>query len=149
MTTTTSSSNNPEDNRQDFVGKVRLKAVRDGTKVQVMDATEAFIRGAVSIQTIVRHPIKALFMFGGGAISLLMLVSLVWGSFYIAFGKPGSVTFAWNNPTTWIPAASDPIRRPIGRAISGVGSYLSSGGQEGGEQPSGEASGYDPDAYQD
>ena len=148
MTTTTTSSTNPEDHG-DFVGRVRLKAVRDGAKFQVMDVTEAFLRGAVSIQTIVRHPIKSLFMFGGGAITLLFAISLVWGGIYIAFGKPGSVTFAWNNPTTWIPAASDPIRRPIGRAISGVGSYLSSGGQAGGDQPDSSASGYDADAYQE
>lgn len=145
MTTPTSTSSNPEDHGKDFVGKVRLKAVRDGARFQVMDSTEAFLRGAVSIQTIVRHPIKSLFMFGGGAITLLFAISLVWGGLYIVFGRPGSVQFAWNNPTTWIPAASDPLRRPIGRAISGVGGYLSDGGD--GETPDDGAGNYDPEAF--
>lgn len=144
MATTTSPSNNPEENRQDFVGKVRLKAVRDGTRLQVMDSTEAFLRGAISIQTILRHPIKSLFMFGGAAITFLFVVSLVWGGLYIVFGRPGSVQFVWNNPTTWIPAASDPLRRPVGNFIVNFGDYLT--GDEAGSGGDG-AGQYDPEAF--
>ena len=146
-TTTTSSSNNPEDHNPSFVGKVKLKAVRDGARFQVMDATEAFLRGAVSIQTILRHPFKSLFMFGGAAITFLFVVSLVWGGIYIAFARPGSVQFAWNNPTTWIPAASDPLRRPVGNLIVNFGGYLS--GSEGRETTGDGAGNYDADAFDD
>ncbi|MEL6326400.1 MAG: hypothetical protein AAFQ61_05785 [Cyanobacteria bacterium J06626_23] len=145
MTTTTNPSNNPEDNRQDFVGKVRLKAVRDGAKFQVMDSTEAFLRGAVSIQTIARHPIKSLFMFGGAAMSFLFAISLVWGAIYIVFGRPGSVQFAWYDPTTWIPAASDPLRRPVGNFFADFGDYLSDSDRS--ETPGDGAGNYDAESF--
>ena len=145
MTTTTTSSSNPEDHGKDFVGKVRLKAVRDGAKLQVMDSTEAFLRGAVSVQTILRHPFKSLFMFGGAAITLLFAISLVWGGLYIVFGRPGSIQFAWNNPTTWIPAASDPLRRPVGNLIGNFGAYLSD--DEGRDTPDDGAGNYDAESF--
>lgn len=144
MTTTNSSpqdNNNNGNNGHQFVGKVKLKAVKDNMEMTAMDTTEAFIRGALGLGTILRHPVKTFFMFSGGAITLLFVVSVVWGGIYIVFYRPGSVQFAWTNPTTWIPAASDPLRRPIGNAISAFGNRMGDGGTQDG------AGQYDPESF--
>jgi hypothetical protein len=143
-TTTTGPGDNPNRPAKTWVGRVKMKAVGDRLALETCDATEAFIRGSIGLGFLLRHPKVAFFMASGGLLTLLLSISVVWGAIYIVFARPGSVQFAWDRPTTYIPAVADIVRRPVGSALADLGDRLSGEPQTAADD---EAGNYDPNAY--
>ena len=126
--------------RSDRADGTRLKATRNWLTRQTKSPVEHAILGSFDLGYAVRHPIKSSAWVFGFGMSSLMVVSFMIGGFHLLFGKPGTASFAWDRPTTWISSGVDAIREPIGDALGIASDRLGKGATSGRE--------YDPESFE-
>lgn len=128
--------------RTERAGSTKTKAARGWLAKQSQDPVEHAILGSFDLGYAMRHPIKSSAWAFGFSMSLLMIISFILGAFHLAFGKPGSVAFDWQRPTTWVASGVDAVREPV---ANGFG--IASDRVRGVEREQEDGSGYDPNSF--
>lgn len=134
-------TDNPSGRNGTFVGKVRMRAIGDRAQLEAADTTEAFIRGAMLPGWLIRNPKVGIPLLFGAGVGTVGIACVIVAIIHVIFAPPGSRPFAFNQPTTWIPAFADNyVREPVGNFIGAVGRAWDD------DEPSGETE-YDAEAF--
>ena len=133
-------SGDQQHNRTSQTTSTKTQASRNWLSRQTKDPIEHAILGSFDLAYALKHPIKSSAWAFGLGMSTLMLISLIFGLFHLAFGKPGTIAFDWQKPTTWVAGAVDVIRKPIAGVLGATSDRLGTGT---------DGSGYDPESFED
>jgi len=131
------------DNQQ-RVAKAKTQNARLWFERAAKDPIEHAIQGSFDVAYACKHPIKSISWLFGIGLSTLMVFSVFYGAFHLAFGKPGAVAFDWQKPTTWVAGGVDVVRKPVAGLLGATSDRLGNGGDAGGD-----GSGYDPESFED
>lgn len=148
MTDSTTDTNGKSAKNGTFVGRIRMKAIGDRTTLEAADGTEAYLRGALFIGWLARHPKLAFPMLLGGATGIIGLMATFIAITHVLFAPPGSRPFVMTDVTTWIPSAADRwVREPVGRGINAVRDAWNSSSNNSGSEVQDGAGDYDAEDF--